>query len=153
MSGCSIDPVTLFAGGKLQNTLHELRNHYDLIVIDGPPLLGVAEAGLLASVADTVLFAVKWGSTRSDVAQNAIGELQSLGWSDQTIAEKVRAVVTHVNLKRHASYKFGDSVELLVRRRNNYGPTQAAPALKTDNLKKLTDQSDGSEPTVRVAAE
>ena len=153
VSGYSIDPVTIFADGKLHNTLQELRNHYDLIVIDGPPLLGVAEAGLLASLADTVLFAVKWGVTRSDVAQNAVRELQTLGWSDRTIAERVRAVVTHVNLKRHASYKYGDAVELLVRRGHNSGPTQAAPALKTDNLKKLTDQSDGSEPTVRVAAE
>ena len=149
----SIDPVTLFACVKLQNTLHDLRYHYDLIVIDGPPLLGVAEASLLASLADTVLFAVKWGVTRSDVAQNAVRELQTLGWSDQTIAERVRAVVTHVNLKRHASYKYGDAVELLVRRGHSPGPTQAVPALKTDNLKKLTDQSDGSEPTVRVAAE
>ena len=153
VSGYSIDPVTIFADGKLHNTLQELRNHYDLIIIDGPPLLGVAEAGLLASLADTVLFAVKWGVTRSDVAQNAVRELQTLGWSDRTIAERVRAVVTHVNLKRHASYKYGDAVELLVRRGHNSGPTQAAPALKTDNLKKLTDQSDGNEPTVRVAAE
>ncbi len=152
MSSCSIDPVTLFAGGKLQNTLNELRNHYDFIVIDGPPLLGVAEASLLASVADTVLFAVKWGNTRSDVAQNAIGELQSHGWSDRTIAEQVRAVVTHVNLKRHASYQYGDAVELLGNRRNKNGPTQATSPVR-DDVKKPADQPDDGEATVRVAAE
>lgn len=152
MSRCSIDPVTIFAGGKLQNTLHELRNHYDLIVIDGPPLLGAAEASLLASLADTVLFAVKWGVTRSDVAQNAVRELQELGWSDRTIAERVRAVVTHVNLKRHASYKYGDAVELLVRRGNKYGPTRAAPPVK-DNKQKPADKPDQEETTVQVAAE
>lgn len=152
MSSCSIDPVTLFAGGKLQNVLHELRCHYEFIVIDGPPLLGVAESSLLASVADTVLFVVKWGSTRGDIAQNAIGELKALGWSDKTIAERVRAVVTRVNLKRHASYQYGDAVELLARRRNNYSPAQPAKPLK-DDLKKTADHGDDGEATVRVAAE
>ena len=152
MSRCSIDPVTIFAGGKLQKALHELRNHYDLIVIDGPPLLGAAEASLLASLADTVLFAVKWGVTRSDVTQNAIRELQQLGWSDRTIAKRVRAVVTHVNLKRHASYKYGDAVELLVRRGNKYGPARAAPPVK-ENTRKPADNPDEEETTIQVAAE
>lgn len=152
MSGGPIDPVTLFAGGKLQNTLNELRSHYDFIVIDGPPLLGVAEASLLASVADTVLFAVKWGSTSSDVAQNAIAELQSLGWSDRTIAERVRAVVTHVNLKRHASYQYGDTVEVPGNRRNRYGATQTPPPLR-EGTRKSADQPDDADETVRVAAE
>jgi Mrp family chromosome partitioning ATPase/capsular polysaccharide biosynthesis protein len=152
MSRCSIDPVTIFADGKLQNALDELRNHYDLIVIDGPPLLGAAEASLLAPLADTVLFAVKWGVTRSDVAQNAVRELQELGWSDRTIAERVRAVVTNVNLKRHASYKYGDAVELLVRRGNKYGPTRAAPPVK-ENKQKPADKPDDEETTVQVAAE
>ena len=151
MPSCTVDPVTLFANGKLQNVLNELRSRYDFIVIDGPPLIGVTESCLLASLADTVLFVIKWGSTRRDVAQNAISELEALGWSDRTIAERVRAVVTHVDLKRHASYQYGDAVELLVRGGNHYNSPRSVSSLA--DLRKAKEGPDGGEESIPVAAE
>lgn len=153
MPSCPVDPVTLFANGELKNVLHEIRKTYDFVVIDGPPLIGVTESSLLATLVDTILFVVKWGSTRRDVAQNALSELQALGWSDQTIAEGVRAVVTQVDLKRHARYQYGDAVELFVKHRKYYSSTQKVKSLadlrKTDNHHQILAHAVAS----RVAAE
>lgn len=150
MPSCPVDPVTLFANGELQTVLHEIRKSYDFVVIDGPPLLGVTEASLLASLVDTVLFVVKWGATRRDVAQNAVGELHALGWSDQTIAKRVRAVVTHVDLMQHARYQYGDAVELFAKNRQHYRPTKKMLSLA--DLSK-TDDLDEEEENSPVAAE
>ena len=120
MHRCPVDPVTLFANGEMQNILDEVKKNYDFIIIDGPPMLGVTETGLLASLVDKVLFSVRWNSTRRDVALNALNELQALGWSGRDIAKRVRAVVTQVDLKQHARYQFGDAAELYVTHRKYY---------------------------------
>ncbi len=117
MPECPLDPVALFANGELHNVLRELRETYDYIIIDGPPLLGVTESGLLASLADVVLFTVRWGSTRREIARHALAELNALGWTGQAIAERVRAVVSHVNLRQHARYQYGDAAEVFAKNR------------------------------------
>ena len=151
MTSCAVDPITVFASGALQNVLSEIRKRYDFVVIDGPPLLGVTESVLLSSLVDTVLFVIKWGSTRRDIAQNAIGELRALGWSDQTVAERVRAVVTYVDLKQHARYQYGDSVELLIRRGTHNRPHQKVQSLA--ELSKSDGQAGDRKDTGQVAAE
>ena len=117
MPDCPLDPVALFANGEVQNLFRQLRETYDYVIVDGPPLLGVTESGLLASLADTVLFTVRWGTTRRDVARHALAELNALGWTGQAIAERVRAVVSHVNLRQHARYQYGDAAEVFARNR------------------------------------
>ena len=151
MPHSEVDPVVLFSNGELQTALQRLRGHYDYIVIDGPPLLGVTESSLFTSLVDTVVFAVKWGSTRRDVVQNALGELRNTGWSDQLLTERFRAVVTHVNLKRHARYRYGDSVELYVRGQNYYNPPQQVKSLA--ELDKLNESLATERNTHPVAAE
>ena len=76
------DPFALFASNQMRQLLGELRGDYDLVIIDGPPLLVITEARLLASMVDKVLFVVKWGSTRRDMVQNALALLRDASESD-----------------------------------------------------------------------
>ncbi|MBN9561507.1 MAG: AAA family ATPase [Alphaproteobacteria bacterium] len=115
------DPLTPFANGQLPRLIRSLRAQYDLVVIDGPPLLAVTEAQLLTAMVDRVLFAVRWGTTRQDVAQNALNLLRDprlLG--DELVSEMIAAVVTQVDLRRHARYRFGDTGESLMKFRQYY---------------------------------
>jgi Mrp family chromosome partitioning ATPase/capsular polysaccharide biosynthesis protein len=105
--GCPGDPLRPFAGGHIPGLLRRLRDSYDCIVIDGPPLLGAAEARLLAAMADEVLLAVKWGSTRRDMAQEAAALLRDLGLIGDSGRGSVGAVLTQVDLKKHAQYRYG----------------------------------------------
>jgi hypothetical protein len=103
--------------------LRQLRDRYDCVVIDSPPLLAVAEARLLAAMADKVLLVVKWGSTRRDVARDASNLLRDPGLLGENCRELVGAVLTQVDLKKHAQYRYGgwESVRAIG------GPTSRTP--------------------------
>jgi succinoglycan biosynthesis transport protein ExoP len=110
-----VDPVAAVAGERVPKLLRELEGSYDCIVIDGAPLLSATEARLLASMVDKVLFAVKWGSTRREVAQNALELLRRSGFGERDLQDTVAAVITQVDLKKHARYRYGDFSENLWR--------------------------------------
>jgi succinoglycan biosynthesis transport protein ExoP len=113
MRHCSVDPVSLFSGAQLPRLLDRLRRDYECIIIDGPPLLGVTESRLLARLADKVLLVVKWGSTRKEFARSAVKLLRDAGCFERASVHHPVAVLTQVNLKEHALYRFGDAGDYL----------------------------------------
>jgi len=115
LSPDSADPVAAVAGERLPKLLRELEESYDCIVIDGAPLLSATEARLLASMVDKVIFAVKWGSTPREVAQNALELLRRSGSGERDLQDTLAAVITQVDLKKHARYRYGDFSESLWR--------------------------------------
>jgi uncharacterized protein involved in exopolysaccharide biosynthesis/Mrp family chromosome partitioning ATPase len=110
----STDPVAALASERVPELLRQLKESYDCVVIDSAPLLSATEARLLASMVDHVLFAVKWGSTRREVAQNALRLLRLSTVKENSLRDIASAVVTQVDLKRHARYRYGDSCESLL---------------------------------------
>ena len=52
---------------------------FDLVIIDGPPTLGLADAPLLAAAAGNVLFVVESGRTRTRAAIEALNRLEATG--------------------------------------------------------------------------
>ncbi len=120
MAGYSLDPLALFAREQMPRLVRQLRERYDCVIIDGPPVLGSVEARLLPSIVDKLLFVVKWGSTRREVAQNALSLLRDSGCLDMDRSDLAIAIVTQVDLKRHARYRYGDVGEFLVKHRNYY---------------------------------
>jgi len=87
MPRCRLDPLALFAHEQMPRLLHQLRESYDCVIVDGPPLLSVTEARLLGSMVDKVLFVVKWGSTRPEVARNALNLLRGSGCFDHECSD------------------------------------------------------------------
>jgi succinoglycan biosynthesis transport protein ExoP len=114
LSRDSTDPVAALASERVPDLLRQLKETYDCAVIDSAPLLSATEARLLASMVDHVLFAVQWGSTRREVAQNALRLLRLSTVNENGLRHIVSAVVTEVDLKRHARYRYGDSCESLL---------------------------------------
>jgi polysaccharide biosynthesis transport protein len=53
----------LLMSQPMRDLIAELRDEFDYIVLDTPPLLSVVDALALATVADTVLLIVEWGRT------------------------------------------------------------------------------------------
>ena len=89
----------------------ELHSIYSVVIINGPLGLGGPEARLLTGWADAVLFAVRWGRTRRSIARGVLELLMS----DASVSVPVGSVLTQVNLKKHAGYRFRDSADLLYR--------------------------------------
>jgi succinoglycan biosynthesis transport protein ExoP len=115
MPRSSVDPLALFAGGHVQILMRQLRESYDCVIIDSPPLLGITEARLLAPFADKCLFVIKWDSTKREVAQKALNLLGHPLQTEKGCALEISAVVTQVNLKKHAAYHYGDAAETVAK--------------------------------------
>ena len=73
------NPADLLSTGRIRKILAEAEEQFDLIVLDGPPTLGLADAPLLASAAGNVLFVVESGSTRTRAGIEALNRLEATG--------------------------------------------------------------------------
>jgi succinoglycan biosynthesis transport protein ExoP len=83
----------LLAGSRLVSLLSVGREVFDLIVIDGPPVMGLADAQLLSSAASATLFVVGAGITRKALIRGAMRRLQL------SRGQVVGAVLTKYNTK------------------------------------------------------
>lgn len=72
------NPLELLSSQKFEHVLETLKEHFDYIVLDGPPTLPVSDSCILANKVDGVVFAVKAEDTRIKVAKEAVTRLQKL---------------------------------------------------------------------------
>jgi succinoglycan biosynthesis transport protein ExoP len=82
-----------------------LREEYDLVIIDTPPILAVSDAMPLSNHADATLLAVRWGATPRAAVQ--LAQRRLLGSSKDGPA--IGIILTMVNPRLHARYGFADS--------------------------------------------
>ena len=61
------NPSELISSSKFQILIQELRKHFDYVLIDSPPIMSVADAGILARVVDGVLMIIQIGRTPKNV--------------------------------------------------------------------------------------
>jgi succinoglycan biosynthesis transport protein ExoP len=66
----------LFSGGRMRGLLDRLAQDYDRILIDTPPVMGVADARTLATVSDVVLVVVRWNRTNAEVLEEVVVALR-----------------------------------------------------------------------------
>jgi capsular exopolysaccharide synthesis family protein len=85
----------LFGEGRMEKLLGELRDRYDYVVLDLPPLMGLADGRYLAVMADAVALVVKWSSTPVAAVSSAIGWLRNDG------ANPVGSICTQVDPSAH----------------------------------------------------
>ncbi len=105
-----LNPAELLASPRLAALLAEGGAKYDIVVIDGPPVLGLADAPLLASAVGGTLFIIEAGATRRGLVKTALKRLQ-VGH-----AHVLGVVLTKFNAKKAAygadyayaySYEYG----------------------------------------------
>lgn len=101
-SGKSV-PHDLFSDPRTDALLRNLANQFDYVILDTPPILGVADARILAAKADLVLYIVQWNKTPLRAAQSAVEILHDCG------ANVAGALLTKVDVKGQARYGYGDS--------------------------------------------
>jgi protein-tyrosine kinase len=75
--GTVTDPVELIGNGRMQKLLERLKDVFDWIVVDSPPMSPVSDASLLADMCDGTLLVVKAAVTPFDLAQKACADLKN----------------------------------------------------------------------------
>lgn len=73
------NPADLLSTGRFQEILGEVATHFDIIIIDAPPVIGLADSLLLASVTGHVMFVVESSKTRTKAAVEALRMLGGTG--------------------------------------------------------------------------
>lgn len=90
-----------------------LSSQFDLIFLDTPPLMAVADALLAARLSDYVMFLVRWERTPREIAINALRLLRDL-------PKSIGVVLVQVDVRRHSKYGYGDYGYYYSKYRNYY---------------------------------
>ncbi|MFY2763007.1 GumC family protein [Arenimonas sp. MALMAid1274] len=69
------NPAELLMGPRMLSLLSTAGEKFDQVIIDGPPVMGLADAPILANMATGVLLVVESGETRIAVAKHALKRL------------------------------------------------------------------------------
>jgi capsular exopolysaccharide synthesis family protein len=96
------NPQDLLGSKHMKALLDVMRERYDLIVLDTPPLLAVSDALVLSHYADATIFLTRWARTPRAVVQGALKSFRTIG------SKLAGAVLTRVDMRSHSTYGYGD---------------------------------------------
>jgi len=91
----------LLASEAFSRMIEDFREDYDLILIDAPPVLPVADARILGKLTDALVFVVKWNATPRDIVRHGLSALTSIGIHISGI------VLTQVDREKQQRYGYG----------------------------------------------
>jgi len=87
-------------GDRLNPLLQGLRQVFDVVVIDSPPVMAVADASIVANAAASVVFVVGSGTTSREVAQAAVDRLVSVR------GRVIGVVLNRAKIGKHSDYYY-----------------------------------------------
>lgn len=89
------NPAEMMGSKRMTATIEQLRQMYDIVLIDTPPLLAVTDAQIVATKSDGVILVVDQGKVKRDIASKAVKNLESVN-------ARILGVVLN-NVKRKAN--------------------------------------------------
>ena len=100
-SSDELEAMSEFAfSDSMRIILGELRRHYDIIIVDAPPLVPLVDSRALGEHADGIVLAVGWDRTPQDLIARAVDLLSPL--KDRVLG----TVLTRVDLRRLRNYDY-----------------------------------------------
>jgi capsular exopolysaccharide synthesis family protein len=105
------NPADVFGHERFKNLLVELRQHFDWVFVDSPPVVSLADAVILATLTDMVAFVIKHNENDKDLILRCVTDLRKVN------ANVIGAVLNHVDLEKShykdyyyvGYYYYGDS--------------------------------------------
>jgi len=70
------DPTKLLSSKKMQNLMQQLRQNFDLVIYDTPPLLGLADSSLLATYTAGIVLVMRIAKTDRSTVMQALDRLK-----------------------------------------------------------------------------
>jgi succinoglycan biosynthesis transport protein ExoP len=92
------NPLELISSPQFAGVMEKLKEQYEVIVIDSPPVQLVSDAVMLAQMATSILFVVRADSTPYPVARHALNRLH------RADAQVLGAVLNQIDLEKADAY-------------------------------------------------
>jgi len=96
------NPQDMLASQHMRDFVRSVSAHYDLVIIDSPPVFAASDSLVLSRIVDATVFVVRWEQTPRQVVIGALKQLQSVGGNIAGL------VLSRVNVKKHAKFGYGD---------------------------------------------
>lgn len=93
------NPAELLSSARMQAIMDEALSTFDMIVVDGPPILGLADSPLLSTICRGTLMVVEAGKTRTRAAVEALSRMRGAG------AHMIGCILTRY--RQDATYGYG----------------------------------------------
>jgi capsular exopolysaccharide synthesis family protein len=107
------DVLSVFMSEAMARLLVTVRERYDLVLLDAPPVQAMTEARVIAAIADATVLCVRWRSTPRAVLRHALDLLEDAN------ANVVGTVLTRIDARAHVRSGFADA-EVYHRRYRHY---------------------------------
>ena len=98
-----MNAADLFASGRFLKLLTELREYYDFIIIDSPPVLSVPDARLISTLSDINIYIVKWNKTTRAQVDQGLDMISSIG------VKTIGLVLNQINSNKAKTYGYTGS--------------------------------------------
>jgi capsular exopolysaccharide synthesis family protein len=104
-AGAHSSPSGLMDTEAVRGLVDGLSQVFDIIVLDCPPAMALADASIVANVANSVLFVVGAGRINTEAARTALDRLASVQ------AQVVGVVLNNAKIRRNSPYGYAYEVE------------------------------------------
>jgi succinoglycan biosynthesis transport protein ExoP len=94
-------PPELIASARFASLLADAATTFDHVVIDGPPILGLADSPLLSTMVQATLMVVEAGRTRTRAVVEAQNRLRTAG------SHLIGAILTRYQAQASYGYGYG----------------------------------------------
>ena len=111
----SRNPAELLSSKKMQGLIASLKNKFDYIFIDSPPVMPLTDASILGSITDGVILVIQAGRTQRGVVKNAENRLH------QARAKTLGCIMTNIEshlpqylyryIQEYSTYKYKTNEE------------------------------------------
>lgn len=105
------NPTEVIASGQFKDFITTVRNQYDLVIFDSSPVLGLADAPMLANLVDGTIFVMEANTVHFGQVKSSIQRLRSSGGKIiGGVLTKYRALQAGDGYSyQYSYYKYGDS--------------------------------------------
>lgn len=95
-----LNPADVLSSKTFETFVKDLRDKYDLVILDTPPVLAVSDPRIVSKTVDKVLYMVRWDSTERGPLVQGVKSLRAVK------APIAGAVLTQVNEAKAAQYAY-----------------------------------------------
>jgi exopolysaccharide transport family protein len=96
------NPQDLLSSHQMEKLLANLRERYDVVIVDTPPIMAVVDAALIGQKVDTMVYVVRWSSTPREVVGEGLKQLAKFN------VKLAGLVLAQVDLRDRRQYGYDD---------------------------------------------